>query len=132
MFSFHIPLLSTKQIYIYIYTHTRLLTIALIFLHIHTMWHTHMYILKSFEGHQMYQIICLLILKHSEQDVLWNTNAPAQGKFQRWPSLWKPKVKMSKFTVPILSCHKEHPYEIQKSYHLSFKIYSLPRRSGLE
>jgi hypothetical protein len=53
-----------------------------------------------------------------------NTYAPVRGKFQRWPSLSKTKVKvkMSKFKVPILrSSHKEHAYEIQKPYHLQFK-----------
>jgi hypothetical protein len=32
--------------------------------------------------------------------MLWNTNAPIQGKFQRWSSSSKLKVKMSKFKVP--------------------------------
>jgi hypothetical protein len=42
-----------------------------------------------------------LLSSQSKQDVLENTNAPVRGKFQRWPSSPKPKVKMSKFKVPI-------------------------------
>jgi hypothetical protein len=62
----------------------------------------------------------------SKQDVLWNTNAPVWGKFQRRPSSskLKIKVKMSKFKVPIKkSCHNEHAYKIPKPYHWPFKRY---------
>jgi hypothetical protein len=31
-----------------------------------------------------------------KEDVLWNTNAPVQGKSQRWPSSSKPKLRCKK------------------------------------
>jgi hypothetical protein len=60
--------------------------------------------------------------------VLWNTNAPVQGKLQKQPSSskLKIKVKLLKFKVPIKrSCYKGDADEIQKPYHLPFKRFGM-------